>query len=385
MKYPFPVGTADFIQGDEAIARAAILAGCRFYAGYPITPASEIFEAMALYMPLVDGVVIQMEDEIASIAAIIGASWAGVKAMTATSGPGFSLMQENIGYAVMTETPIVIVDVQRGGPSTGQPTLPSQGDIMQSIWGTHGDHSLIVLSPSTVQEAFDFTIRAFNLAEKYRTPVILLSDAEVGHMRERVYIPNPDEIEIVNRKLPQNEEEAELPFGDPHGDGVPPMPIFGKGYRTYVTGLTHDERGRPRTVEREVHERIIRRIVEKIEKNKKDIFDYEVKEIEDAEIAIITTGIVARSALRAVRDLRREGIRAGLVKINTIWPFDFEFIEKIAEKVERIYVPEMNLGQLYHLVREGANGKAEVKLISKIGGEVHTPVEIVEFIRRDMR
>ncbi|AFK23122.1 2-oxoacid:acceptor oxidoreductase subunit alpha [Pyrococcus sp. ST04] len=385
MKLPFPVGKADFIQGDEAIARAAILAGCRFYAGYPITPASEIFEAMALYMPLVDGVVIQMEDEIASIAAIIGASWAGVKAMTATSGPGFSLMQENIGYAVMTETPIVVVDVQRGGPSTGQPTLPSQGDIMQAIWGTHGDHSLIVLSPSTVQEAFDFTIRAFNLAEKYRTPVVLLTDAEVGHMRERVYIPNPDEIEIVNRKLPQSEEEAKLPFGDPHGDGIPPMPIFGKGFRTYVTGLTHDERGRPRTVEREVHERLIRRIVEKIEKNKKDIFDYESYELEDADVAIVSTGIVARSALRAVKMLRENGIKAGLLKINTIWPFDFELIERVAEGVEVIYVAEMNLGQLYHLVKEGANGKARVELISKIGGEVHTPMEIIDFVRRDLK
>ncbi|RLF88089.1 2-oxoacid:acceptor oxidoreductase subunit alpha [Thermococci archaeon] len=385
MKFPFPVGKVDFIQGDEAIARAAILAGCRFYAGYPITPASEIFEAMALYMPLIDGVVIQMEDEIASIAAVIGASWAGVKAMTATSGPGFSLMQENIGYAVMTETPIVVVDVQRGGPSTGQPTLPSQGDIMQAIWGTHGDHSLIVLSPSTVQEAFDFTIRAFNLAEKYRTPVILLTDAEVGHMRERIYIPNPEEIEIVNRKLPQNEEEVKLPFGDPHGDLVPPMPIFGKGFKTYVTGLTHDERGRPRTVEREVHERLIRRIVEKIERNKKDIFDYQAYELEDAEIAVVATGIVARSALRAVRMLRDEGIKAGLVKINTIWPFDFDLMERIAEKVEAMYVPEMNLGQLYHLVKEGANGKAPVKLISKIGGEAHTPMEITEFIRRDMK
>ncbi|MFA4645991.1 2-oxoacid:acceptor oxidoreductase subunit alpha [Pyrococcus kukulkanii] len=385
MKFPFPVGKVDFIQGDEAIARAAILAGCRFYAGYPITPASEIFEAMALYMPLIDGVVIQMEDEIASIAAVIGASWAGAKAMTATSGPGFSLMQENIGYAVMTETPIVVVDVQRGGPSTGQPTLPSQGDIMQAIWGTHGDHSLIVLSPSTVQEAFDFTIRAFNLAEKYRTPVILLTDAEVGHMRERIYIPNPEEIEIVNRKLPQNEEEVKLPFGDPHGDLVPPMPIFGKGFKTYVTGLTHDERGRPRTVEREVHERLIRRIVEKIERNKKDIFDYQAYELEDAEIAVVATGIVARSALRAVRMLRDEGIKAGLVKINTIWPFDFDLMERIAEKVEAMYVPEMNLGQLYHLVKEGANGKAPVKLISKIGGEAHTPMEITEFIRRDMK
>ena len=378
MKYPFPVGKSDFIQGDEAIARAAILAGCRFYAGYPITPASEIFEAMALYMPLVDGVSIQMEDELASMAAIIGASWAGAKAMTATSGPGFSLMQENIGYAIMTETPVVVVDVQRGGPSTGQPTLGAQGDIMQAIWGTHGDHMLVVLSPSTVQEAFDFTIRAFNIAEKYRTPVVLLTDAEIAHMRERVYIPAPDDIEVVERKLPRNEDEAKLPFGDPHGDGVPPMPIFGKGYRTYVTGLTHDEYGHPKTVEAEVHERLIGRIFRKILEHKNEIISYETFMLENAEIAIVTTGIVSRSAIRAVKILRERGVKAGLLKLNTIWPFDFDMIEELAERVRKIYVPEMNLGQLYHLVKEGANGKAEVELIAKIGGEVHTPMEIVE-------
>ena len=385
MRYPFPVGAADFIQGDEAIARAAILAGCRFYAGYPITPASEIFEAMSLYMPLVDGVSIQMEDEIGSIAAVIGASWAGAKAMTATSGPGFSLMMENLGYAVMTETPLVLVNVQRGGPSTGQPTLAAQGDVMQAIWGTHGDHSLIVLTPATVQEAFDMTIRAFNLAEKYRTPVILLTDAEVGHMRERVYAPNPDELKLVYRKLPANEEEAKYPFGDVHGDLIPPMPIFGKGYRTYVTGLTHDERGRPKTVEAEIHEKLIKRIVAKIEDNKKDIVDYETYELDDAEVILISFGIVARSAMRAVKELRKEGIKAGLLKLNVVWPFDFELIEKIAENAERMYVTEMNLGQLYHLVKEGANGKAEVELISKIGGEVHTPGEIVERIKNDLR
>ncbi len=378
MRYPFPVGKSDFIQGDEAIARAAILAGCRFYAGYPITPASEIFEAMALYMPLVDGVSIQMEDELASIAAIIGASWAGAKAMTATSGPGFSLMQENLGYAVMTETPIVVVNMMRGGPSTGQPTFPAQGDLMQAIWGTHGDHMLVVLSPSTVQEAFDLTIKAFNIAEKYRTPVVILGDAELAHMRERVYIPNPHEIEVVNRKLPANEEEAKLPFGDPHGDGVPPMPIFGKGYRTYVTGLTHDESGHPRTVEPEVQQRLIGRIYHKILDHKDDIIDYETFELEDAEMAIVSTGIVSRSAIRAVKMLRERGVKAGLLKLNTVWPFDFEMIEELAERVRKIYVPEMNMGQLYHLVKEGANGKAEVELISKIGGEVHTPMEIVE-------
>ncbi|WP_297487891.1 2-oxoacid:acceptor oxidoreductase subunit alpha [Thermococcus sp.] len=378
MRYPFPVGRSDFIQGDEAVARAAILAGCRFYAGYPITPASEIFEAMALYMPLVDGVSIQMEDEIGSIAAVIGASWAGAKAMTATSGPGFSLMQENLGYAVMTETPIVVVNMMRGGPSTGQPTFPAQGDLMQAVWGTHGDHMLIVLSPSTVQEAFDLTIRAFNLAEKYRTPVVILGDAELAHMRERVYIPNPDEIEVVNRKLPANEDEAKLPFGDPHGDGVPPMPIFGRGYRTYVTGLTHDESGHPRTVEPEVQQKLIGRIFRKILDHKDEIISYETFELDDAEIAIVSTGIVSRSAIRAVKMLRERGVRAGLLKLSTVWPFDFEVIEELAEQVRKIYVPEMNLGQLYHLVREGANGKAEVELIAKIGGEVHTPMEIVE-------
>ena len=385
MRYPFPVGTVDFIQGDEAIARAAILAGCRFYAGYPITPASEIFEAMSIYMPLVDGVSIQMEDEIGSIAAVVGASWAGAKSMTATSGPGFSLMMENLGYAIMTETPLVLVNVQRSGPSTGQPTLAAQGDLMQAIWGTHGDHSLIVLTPATVQEAFGMTIKAFNLAEKYRTPVILLTDAEVGHMRERVYAPHPDELELIYRKLPANEEEAKYPFGDIHGDLVPPMPVFGKGHHTYVTGLTHDEKGRPKTVESEIHEKLIKRIVEKIEKNKKDIVDYEGYGLEDAEIVIIGFGIVTRSAMRAVKELRKKGIKAGLLKLNVLWPFDFELIERIAEKAGKIYVVEMNLGQLYHMVKEGANGKAPVELIPKIGGEIHTPKEIIERIKDNLR
>jgi len=385
MRYPFPVGTVDFIQGDEAIARAAILAGCRFYAGYPITPASEIFEAMSIYMPLVDGVSIQMEDEIGSIAAVVGASWAGAKSMTATSGPGFSLMMENLGYAIMTETPLVLVNVQRSGPSTGQPTLAAQGDLMQAIWGTHGDHSLIVLAPATVQEAFDMTIKAFNLAEKYRTPVILLTDAEVGHMRERVYAPHPDELELIYRKLPANEEEAKYPFGDIHGDLVPPMPVFGKGHHTYVTGLTHDEKGRPKTVESEIHEKLLKRIVEKIEKNKKDIVDYEGYGLEDAEIVIIGFGIVTRSAMRAVKELRKKGIKAGLLKLNVLWPFDFELIERIAEKAGKIYVVEMNLGQLYHMVKEGANGKAPVELIPKIGGEIHTPKEIIDRIKDNLR
>ncbi len=381
MRYPFPVGKSDFIQGDEAIARAAILAGCRFYAGYPITPASEIFEAMALYMPpLVDGVSIQMEDELASMAAIIGgASWAGAKVMTATSGPGFSLMQENLGYAVMTETPVVVVDVQRGGPRRASRRWRPRGGHNAGHLGGNPRRSF-AHRPQPVDRSGGLRLndKAFNLAEKYRTPVVLLTDAEIAHMRERVYIPSPDEIEIVNRKLPANEEEAKLPFGgDPHGDGVPPMPIFGKGgYHTYVTGLTHDEMGHPKTVDAEVHERLIRRIFDKLERNRDEIISYEEFELDDAEVAIVSTGIVSRSAIRAVKMLReRGGVKAGMLKLNTIWPFNFEMIEELAERVRKIYVPEMNMGgQLYHLVREGANGRAEVELIAKIGGgEVHTP------------
>ena len=373
-----------FMQGDEAIAYGAIFAGCRFYAGYPITPASEIAETMARELPKVRGYYIQMEDEIGSIAAIIGASWTGLKSMTATAGPGFSLMQENLGYAIMTETPIVIVDVQRSGPSTGQATKGAQGDFFQARWGTHGDHPMIAISPISVEDSFWETIRAFNISEKLRTPVILLTDGVIGHTREQIRIPDPEEVELLYRKLPQSDEEAKFPFGDVHGDLIPPMPIFGKGYRTYVTGLTHDERGKPKTVESEIHEKLIKRIVAKIENNKKDIIEYETYDLDDAEIVIISYGIVARSAERAVKILRKGGIKAGLLKLNVLWPFDFELIEEIAEQAKKIYVAEMNLGQVYHMVKEGANGKTEVELISKIGGEIHTPYDIIGEIKRGL-
>lgn len=380
MRYPFPVGAADFIQGDEAIARAAILAGCRFYAGYPITPASEIFEAMSLYMPLVDGVSIQMEDEIGSIAAVIGASWAGAKAMTATSGPGFSLMMENLGYAIMTETPLVLVNVQRSGPSTGQPTLAAQGDLMQAIWGTHGDHSLIVLTPATVQEAFDMTIRAFNLAEKYRTPVILLTDAEVGHMRERVYAPHPDELELIYRKLPANEEEAKYPFGDVHGDLIPPMPLFGNGYFTHVTGSTHKENGLRDVYTPEVHDRLVRRLHKKIEVHEKEIQKWEEYYTDDAEILLVSWGVSARPSLGAVIEARKKGIRAGLIVPKTVHPFPGKRIKELSKKAHTILVPEMNLGQMILEVQRFVREEVPVIGVNKIGGVPLTVEEILKEI-----
>uniref|UniRef100_A0A7J3ZLV1 2-oxoacid oxidoreductase (ferredoxin) n=1 Tax=Fervidicoccus fontis TaxID=683846 RepID=A0A7J3ZLV1_9CREN len=378
-KLPFPCGVYDFIHGDEAIARAAIMAGCRFFAGYPITPASEILEVMSLLMPLVDGVIIQMEDELASLAAAIGASWAGVKSMTATSSPGFTLMLENLGYAIMTETPVVVVNVQRSGPSTGQPTMPSQGDILQAIWGVHGDHSLIVLSPSTVEEAFNMTIRAFNLAERYRVPVVLLTDGEIGHLREKVYIPFPEEVVIESRKTPKS-NELKAPFKDWHGDGIPPMPVFGRGYRVHVTGLTHDEKGYPETTNPLVHERLVKRLVEKIERNVREIFTYKQILADDAKVLMVAHGITARVSIEALEHLRKKGIRAGLLKLDVLWPLDFALLEQVVNSVERIVVPEMNLGQLYHLIKEIASPSVEVVLVSRLGGEIPTPTDIVEAV-----
>ncbi|ADG12762.1 2-oxoacid:acceptor oxidoreductase subunit alpha [Methanocaldococcus infernus] len=364
-----------FTQGNVACAEGAILAGCRFYAGYPITPSSEIAETMALKLPKVGGVYIQMEDEIGSLAAAIGASWTGVKAMTATSGPGFSLMQEHIGYAVMTETPVVIVNVQRGGPSTGQPTLASQGDMMQAKWGSHGDYQIIALAPSSVQECFDYTIKAFNLSEKYRVPAMIMSDEIIGHMREKLVIP--DEIEVIDRKVGMNE----LPF-KPDDDLVPKMPVFGKGYRVHVTGLTHDERGYPEASDPEVHYKLVKRLNDKILKNAKDIYDYTIWHEEDcSDAVVIAYGAPARSAEAAVKELREEGLSVGYVKLNVVWPFPDEVILKMAKNTELIVVPEMNLGQIVREVERASKGECEVKLIPKIGGELHYPEEIKRAVR----
>ncbi len=370
-----------FVQGDESVVYGALLAGCSFFAGYPITPASETAELMARKLPKAGGVYIQMEDEIASMGAIIGASWVGAKAMTATSGPGFSLMQENIGYACMTETPCVVVDVQRSGPSTGQPTEGSQGDMMQARWGTHGDHAIIALSPSSVQESLELTIEAFNLSEKYRTPVILLMDGEIGHLREKCVIPKNGEFKIVERKTPTKSKEDFIPF---HADEtmVPEMASFGKGYHVYVTGLTHVEKGYPSTSKAEDHDRLVRRLVEKIERNREELAKVEEDYEKGSRTAIVSYGASARPSSAAVKMLRKGNDKVDFLRLITIWPFANDAIRDLAEKVDTIFVPEMNLGQLVHPIREASEGKARIVQIPRIGGPIHTPKEIADVVRK---
>lgn len=368
------------MQGNEACVEAAILAGMRFYAGYPITPSTEIAELSSEKLPRVGGKFIQMEDEIASISAVIGASIAGVKAMTATSGPGFSLKQEGIGYAVITETPCVIVDVQRGGPSTGMPTAPAQGDIIQARWGTHGEHSIIALYPWSVKEIFYKTIRAFNLAEKYRTPVILLMDEVIGHMRERIELPNIDEIEIYNRKKPTCPPEEYKPFEVKAGDIVPEMAGFGEGYRFHVTGLTHDETGFP-TNNGQIAERLIKRLVSKIEDNKDDIVEIDEYLLDDAEVAIVAFGSTARSCKAAIDVLRENGMKVGLFRPITIWPLAEKELTELSKKVKRIVVVEMNLGQYYLAVDRVAGRYTKVEKYGRVNGDLITPQEIVDFIK----
>ncbi|MEM2117521.1 MAG: 2-oxoacid:acceptor oxidoreductase subunit alpha [Candidatus Bathyarchaeia archaeon] len=378
-KRTLPTG-AHFMSGDIACAEGAIAAGCRFFAGYPITPATEIAEHLSERMPEFGGIYIQMEDEIASIAAVLGASYAGLKAMTATSGPGFSLMQENIGLAVMTETPCVIVDIMRGGPSTGQPTLPGQQDVMQAKWGSHGDYGIIALAPSSVQEMFNLTVEAFNLAEIYRVPTLLMGDEIVAHMWEKVVIPPFSEIRIVNRKKPHVSPSEYAPFM-PEDDLVPPMACFGEGYRFHATGLTHDERGYPRTQNSEVQTRLVRRLCEKINKNADKIIKVEEVMLEDADIVVVAYGIVARAALSAVRRAREAGIKAGLLRLITLWPFPEKHVARIAGQAKAIVVPEMNCGQIVREVERAAK-ETPVSFLSKLGEEPHTPQEILDMVRR---
>jgi 2-oxoglutarate ferredoxin oxidoreductase subunit alpha len=370
---------ARLMQGDEACAEGAIAAGCRFFAGYPITPATDIAEVLARRLPQVGGKFIQMEDEISSMAAIIGASVGGAKAMTATSGPGFSLMQENIGYAAMSEIPCVVVDVQRTGPSTGLPTSPSQGDVMQARWGTHGDHPIIVLSPSGVREAFDLTVRAFNMAEKYRTPVILLMDEMIGHMREKVELPPPEAIEVVERVSSSVPPEWYKAYENTPSD-VPPMISFGEGYRYHITGLFHDERGFPTQRLDEIGPWIAR-VFRKIERNLRDILIYETDQIEDAEAVVIAYGATARSARHAVKQARERGHKVGFLRLGTIWPFPQEIVEEVAERIHRLIIPEMNLGQLA-LEVERVVGRWKVIRVCKANGEMIAPHEILDAIGR---
>lgn len=357
-----------FALGDDAAAYGALFAGCNFFAGYPITPASEIAETLARELPHVDGYYIQMEDEIASMSAIIGAAWSGAKSMTATSGPGFSLMQENIGYACMTETPCVVVDVQRSGPSTGQATKPAQGDVMQARWGTHGDHEMIALAPNSVQECFDLVIECFNLAEEYRNPVIFLMDGEIGHLREKLAIPPLETVRIYPRK---KAKEGEQSFG---GAMIPPMSEFGDGRFVHVTGSTHKENGMRDVESQDVHDRLVRRLYEKIEKNRDKIARVEERHSDDARVAVVAYGATARPAYGAVLKARSEGRRVGFLRLITIWPFPQRELTLLGEKVEKIYVPEMNLGQISREIERFVS--CEVVPISKIGGIPHTIDEI---------
>ena len=366
------------VQGNEACVEGALAAGMRFFAGYPITPSTEIAEISSQKLPKLGGRFIQMEDELASMAAIIGGSLAGLKSMTATSGPGFSLMQENLGYAAITEIPCVIVNVQRGGPSTGLPTSPAQGDVMQAKWGTHGDHPTVALTPNSCQETYEYTIKAFNIAEKYRTPVILLMDETVGHMREKMYFKEESEIEIINRKKPTCKPEDYVAYR-PEEDMIPPMASFGEGYRYHVTGLTHDETGFP-TNSNEISEKLINRIVDKIEKNIEGFSYYEEYKMEDAEIAIVAYGGVSRSAKSAVDILRKNDLKVGMFRPITIWPFLEKQINEVSKNVKQIYVAEMNLGQYFLEVDRVAGKNCIVNKINRVNGELITPDEIVEAI-----
>lgn len=366
--------------GNDACAEAAIAAGMTFFAGYPITPATEIAEISAEMLPQVGGKFIQMEDEIASMGAIIGASLAGGKVMTATSGPGFSLMQELIGYAAITEVPCVIVDVMRVGPCQGSPTVPSHGDVMQARWGTHGDHPIIALVPSTVREVYDLTIRAFNLAEKYRTPVVLLSDAMLAHMSEKVEIPDASEITIVNRKKATCPVEEFLPYVN-DSTGIAPMATYGDGYIWYITGIVHKENGFPAVANPEDTSNQIDRLFYKIESNLQDIVEVEEYMTEDAEVVLVAYGTVARAAKSAVKAAREKGIKAGMVRPITLWPFPVEAIERTKKNAKQYIVCEMNRGQIVGPVKEVVAGSAPVDFIGQYDGKPIKPTKILAAIK----
>ncbi len=364
------------MQGNEAIGWGAIAAGCRFYAGYPITPSTEVAELLARELPKVDGKFIQMEDEIASMAAIIGASVGGLKSMTATSGPGFSLMQENIGYAAMAEIPCVVVDVQRLGPSTGQPTAASQGDVMQARWGTHGDHPIIVLSPTSVRQSFDLTVKAFTLSEKYRSPVILLADEIIGHMREPVELPDFETVETFERTVTDLPGQY-IPFRNEPGD-VPPMASFGEGYRYHITGLLHDTVGFP-TQRLDEIDPWLERVNHKLDRHLEDILLFEEDTQEGAKTAILSYGASARSARHALKLARERGLKVSMLTTLTVWPFPEAAVERLANSVERLVVPEMNLGQLA-LEVERIAGRRKVVRVNRANGEMVPPQSILEAI-----
>ncbi|OGT76500.1 MAG: 2-oxoglutarate synthase subunit alpha [Gammaproteobacteria bacterium RIFCSPLOWO2_02_FULL_56_15] len=367
------------LEGNQACALGAIAAGCRFYAGYPITPSSEIAERMALELPRVGGVFIQMEDEIASMGAILGASMGGLKVMTATSGPGFSLKQENLGLATALEVPCVVINVMRGGPSTGLPTRPAQGDYMQARWGTHGDHSIIVLTPASVAEIHSQTIQAFNLAEAFRTPVVVLYEESIGHLRETVDLPAPEDLVLVERKWAAQGAADFLPYR-PGADGIPAMPRPGDGYRTHTTGLTHAENGFPTQDPTQIAA-ANRHLSHKLDPHLDRIEQTELVACEDAELIVVACGIVARAAKRAVREARAAGIKAGLFRPITLWPFPARQLKPLLQHANAVLVPEMNAGQLIVEVERYAPDRCRVEGLNRNDGEPITPAQILDRIR----
>jgi 2-oxoglutarate/2-oxoacid ferredoxin oxidoreductase subunit alpha len=366
-----------FMDGDHACCEGALAAGARFAAGYPITPSTEIVERFASRVPTVGGTFIQMEDELAASITLQGAVWGGAKAFTVTSGPGFSLMMEHIGYAAMTETPCVFVDVQRGGPSTGLPTLPAQSDMMQARWGSHGDYEIIALCPNSPQECFDLTVKAFNLAEEFRVPVMFMMD-EVGHMTEKVVIPPVDEIEVVPRRHTHKSVDEYLPYGT-NGDLVPEMAHAGDGYKFHVTGLTHDEHGYPNMTP-QTQDKLVRRLQNKVRNAADRIALFEEEQIEGADVVVVSYGITSRVAQRAIEEAREQGLRVGKLRLITAWPFPETKIRELATKVKAFVVPELNLGQMVREVERAAAGQAKTFAVSHAGGGVHDPKEILKVI-----
>jgi len=371
------------LQGDMAVVEGGMAAGAEFFAGYPITPASEVAEGFAKELPKVGGKFIQMEDELAGIACAIGGSLSGKKSITATSGPGFSLKQENLGLGIMIEAPLVVVDVQRVGPSTGLPTSPSQGDVMQAKWGTHGDHPIIALSPSSVKETYDLTIKAFDLTEKYRQPVILLLDEIVGHMREKIEVPKREDVESIDRKRPEGDRENFNPYEFTE-DHVPPMPDYGTGYRYHTTGLFHDKTGFPRGTSEDA-KKLMDRFSAKLEENKDDIILYDEDIREEDKTVVVSYGSTVRSAISAVNEAREKGINAGWLKLKTIWPFAGEKIEEIAKKADKIIVPELNQGQLIREIERHVKGRAKVVGINRYDGTLIKPEHVMEELKKEVK
>jgi len=372
-----------FMDGDHACCEGALAGGARFAAGYPITPSTEVVERFAQRVPVVGGCFIQMEDELAASITLLGGVWGGAKAFTVTSGPGFSLMMEHIGYAAMTETPCVFVDVQRGGPSTGLPTLPAQGDMMQAKWGSHGDYEIIALCPNSPQECFDLTVKAFNLAEEYRVPVMFMMDEVVGHMTEKVVIPPADQIEVVPRNHTKKPVEGFLPYGT-NGNMVPEMVHAGEGYKFHVTGLTHDERGYPNMTP-PMQKKLVTRLMDKIRNNVERITMYEEDSTKDADVIVVSYGITSRVAQRAIDLARAKGLKVGKLRLITAWPFPDFKIRELAARTKAFVVPELNMGQMSREVQRAAEGKAKTILVPHAGGSVHNPEDILAVIQEAVR